>query len=371
MKGSTLLVVPDARRRAGLQRTLGRWFREQRRDLPWRRSRDPYAIWISEAMLQQTRVETVLGYYARFLERFPTVAALAEASEDQVLALWSGLGYYSRARSLHRAARGIVAQHGGELPRTREEWLALPGVGAYTAGAVLSIAFGQPEAAVDGNVQRVFARLFALEDAQGSPVLARDCWTLARALVPAPGGECTPGDWNQALMELGARVCTPRSPACASCPVRRSCVARAAGREHELPRPRARPAVLDVRLEILVARRDGEVLLVRRPAGGRMAGLWEFPTRECLENGGAPRLWPAEFDAGLALEPRERLGDVGHTITRHRIRAEVRSARRRRSSAAGSARWVQEDELGGLGLSGLARKVLRLARGKSSSSRSR
>src|SRR5262245_47343046 len=263
--------------RADLQRALGRWYRRERRDLPWRRTRDPYAIWISEAMLQQTRVEAVIPRYEAFLARLPDVAALAAAGEDAVLALWSGLGYYARARALRDAARAIVQRHAGVLPRTRSAWLDLPGVGPYTAGAVLSIAFSASEPLVDGNVQRVLARLFALEDRQGSRALSERCWALARELVPDGRDGLDPGDWNQALMELGARLCTPRAPRCADCPLRDRCQAFELGRVAELPRARARREPLDVRLEILVVRSREEFLFVRRPAAGRMAGLFEFP----------------------------------------------------------------------------------------------
>lgn len=310
-------------------------------------------------MLQQTRVETVIPYYRRFLERFPDVAALAAAEEGEVLALWSGLGYYSRARSLRAAARVAMERHGGTLPRELAAWRALPGVGPYTAGAVVSIAFSASEALVDGNVQRVFARLFALEDAQGSRALSERCWELARYLVPAPGAALDPGDWNQALMELGACLCTARAPACGGCPLRARCRAFALGRVEELPRPRPKRALLEVRLEILVARARGRLLVLQRPEGGRMAGLHEFPTRELVADGAAPRLWPAELPC--ALEPGASLGELAHAITRHRIRATVRAARPRRGRLPAEARWVGAADLARLALTGLTRKVLALA----------
>jgi A/G-specific adenine glycosylase len=350
--------------RAALQRELGAWFRAERRALPWRETRDPFAIWISEAMLQQTRVETVIPYYRRFLERFPDVRSLAAAEESAVLAAWSGLGYYSRARSLRHAAQAMVERHDGAPPRTRAEWLALPGVGPYTAGAVLSIAHSESEALVDGNVQRVFARLFALEEPQGSPGLVARCWELARELVPGRGESLDPGEWNQALMELGARVCV-RTPRCEACPLRARCAALARGRATELPRPRPRRAPLEVRLEILVARTRGRLLLVRRPPGGRMAGLHEFPTRERVAAGAAPRLWPLELPLALPLEPEAGapIGELVHTITHHRIRATVRAARLGSARAAlpEGAGWFGASELAELALSGLARKVLALA----------
>jgi A/G-specific adenine glycosylase len=346
--------------RSELQRALGRWFRRERRDLPWRRTRDPYAIWISEAMLQQTRVEAVIPRYEAFLARLPDVAALAAAGEDEVLALWSGLGYYARARALCDAARAIVQHHAGDLPRTRAAWLDLPGVGPYTAGAVLSIAFSASEPVVDGNVQRVLARLFALDERQGSSALSERCWALARALVPGAGDELDPGDWNQALMELGARVCIPRAPRCGDCPLRGRCRGFDLGRAAELPRARARRAPLDVRLEILVVSSRERLLCVRRPAAGRMAGLLEFPTRELAARGEDPRLWPAELPPGIARASREPLGELRHTITHHRVRARVLAGRLSGRRPPEGARWAEPDELAGLALTGLARKVLAL-----------
>ena len=328
--------------------------------MPWRRTRDPYAIWISEAMLQQTRVETVIPYYERFLARFPDVASLALARDEEVLALWSGLGYYSRARALAAAARAIVGQHGGRFPRTRAGWLALPGVGPYTAGAVLSIAFSEREPLVDGNVERVFARLFGLEAPQGSAALRERCWELARELVPEQGLD--PGDLNQALMELGARVCAPRAPACPSCPLRPRCAAHALGRVEELPRPRARPSVLEVELEILLPLRGERFLVEQRPSTCRMAGLLEFPTRELVGQRGTSLLWPREFR--LALARGQALGAVRHTITRHRITAEVALATVPPGlSLPEGAGWSEPGALGELALTGLARKAWRLWQG--------
>lgn len=340
-----------------LRTRLCAWFERERRDLPWRRTRDPYAIWISEAMLQQTRVETVVPYFARFLARFPDLASLAAAREEEVLAAWSGLGYYSRARALREAARAVIARHGGELPRSRAELLALPGIGPYTAGALLSIAFGASEALVDGNVQRVFARLFALEEPLGSAGLAERCWALAERLVPTPLDGQDPGQWNQALMELGARLCVARAPACASCPLRADCRAFAARRVDELPRPKARPAALRVELEVAVARRGECYLLARRPASGRMAGLLEFPTRELVPSGTPARLWPVRLPAGLT--PRGApLFELAHTITHHRLHVRVRAARIGRELAP-SVSLVPASELPSAALTGMTKKVLR------------
>ena len=331
------------------------WYRREQRPLPWRASRDPYAIWISEAMLQQTRVETARSYWRRFLERFPDVGSLAAAEEDEVLALWSGLGYYRRARSLLAAARTIVREHGGRFPTTRGELLALPGVGPYTAGAVLSIAFDQPEAVVDGNVGRVFCRWFGLEGDPSAGATLRELWARARALVPERGS----GEWNQALMELGARVCTPTAPACEGCPLAPACVARAQARVHELPRPKARKHTVAVELEVLLARRGGSVLLERRPEEGRMAGLWQPPTIEVRRDGPGQGLFPSVWPGGGILIAGRALGEVRHTITHHRIRARVRSGGLARGARVRPPlAWFPAARLRRAALTGMARKIL-------------
>lgn len=351
-----LPALPDPRWVRTARRALLDWYAEHGRDLPWRRTRDPYAIWISEAMLQQTRVEAVIGYWGRFLERFPDVERLAAAGEEELLAAWSGLGYYRRARALADAARVIVERHGGCFPRDREGALALPGVGPYTAGAVLSIAYDEPESVVDGNVARVFSRLFELDAPAESSALKRHLWALADLLVRGGGGaDARPGDWNQAVMELGATVCTPRNPTCDACPWRRRCRARAAGRVDELPRPAVQAAAIDVVLEIALALDGERVLLTKRPAKGRMAGMWELPTREV----GSRALWPEAFPEGAELELDDELGEVRHGITKHRIRARVRAA-----AWSGAGRpdaplaWRALDEARSSGVTGITRKVL-------------
>ena len=320
-------------------------------------------------MLQQTRVETVEPYWRRFLRRFPDVASLAAASEDEVLAHWSGLGYYRRARALREAARTLLERHGGAFPRTREELLALPGIGPYTAGAMLSIAFDLPEPLVDGNVERVLARCFAIDEPAASPRLQRAAWELARSLVPARGA----GDWNQALMELGALVCTPRDPDCGRCPVDSLCFARERGVSAALPRARRRTAVVEVDLLVLVVRRREAWLMERRPANGPMAGLWHLPTIQLpgerrversasRARGAAPRLYRAKLPSGL--RPRggssgrfARLGEVRHTFTHHRLRAEVAEGRLA-GKAAPPLAWIAHAEIERTPLTGMTRKIL-------------
>jgi len=349
----TLLQLKDERI-GTLRRTLVKWFSAHRRDLPWRRTRDAYAIWISEAMLQQTRVETVIPYFRRFLERFPTVGDLAASTEDEAVALWSGLGYYRRVRALREAAGLIVERHGGRFPDCREDLLALPGVGPYTAGAVLSIAFGQPEPLVDGNVARVFSRLFGLTDPIGSTALTRELWALSHALVPARD----PGAWNQAVMELGALICTPRAPSCARCPLADECVARVRRRTEELPVPARKRASVPVLLELALVQRGERVLLTRRPGGGRMPGMWELPTREVPgPDGGLTGLWPPVFPCVVRLE--DELSALSHAITHHRIRARVRRAELG-DRGEESVEWFEHDRLADLGVTGMTRKALHL-----------
>ena len=251
------------------------------RDLPWRRTRDAYSIWVSEVMLQQTRVETAAPYYERWIRRFPDVEALARADLEDVLKAWEGLGYYHRARSLHRAA-GMVRDRGGRLPTTAAELRLLPGIGAYTAGAIASIAFDRREAAVDGNVRRVLARLLDLADPTPGELRAQ-----AEALVPSD----RPGDFNQALMELGATVCTPRNPDCGACPIAELCRARTAGTQEERPARRPRKAVPTAEIGVAVSvRGSGDrwwAALVRRPMDGMLGGLWEFPA-DRIERGDNP-----------------------------------------------------------------------------------
>ncbi len=262
------------------ERLLARW-RRGHRDLPWRRTRDPYAILVSEVMLQQTRVETVVPYYERFLRLFPTARALARAPIPKVLAAWSGLGYYRRARMLREAARRIVAEPGGRFPVDPETIRSLPGVGPYTAAALLSIAFGKPFAVLDGNVERVLTRLLAL---RGDP--RRSTLEAAAAALVDPRA---PGDFNQALMELGALVCTPRRPACPTCPLRAHCRARALGIAERIPPPRSRPS-RRVEWTSAVVRRGDSILLVRRPDDGLLGGLWELPTAEAGGSSGRTML---------------------------------------------------------------------------------
>ncbi len=256
-----------------IRKNLLAWFRADARDLPWRRTCDPYAVWVSEIILQQTRVDQGLPYYERFLKTLPTVEALAGASEDTVLKLWEGLGYYTRARNLHKAARLITEEYGGQLPRKAELLQLLPGIGKYTAGAIASIAFDEPVPVVDGNVKRVLSRIFNIEACIDGTEGDRETWKQAALLVPRKH----PGDFNQSMMELGARICSPKNPRCAECPVAKECLAHLHGIEEQ--RPVRRPRKTPPHQEIVVAaiRRNGKYLIGKRGTEGMLAGLWEFP----------------------------------------------------------------------------------------------
>ena len=252
------------------------WFDRSKRDLPWRRTKDPYGIWVSEVMLQQTQVERVVRYWTKFLARFPTVKSLADAELHEVLGLWTGLGYYSRARNLHLASKELVGRFGGALPDSVDALLSLPGFGRYTAGAVGSIAFELETPLVDGNVARVLSRLLELDGVPGEKSREAALWAAAEVLVSGS----RPGDWNQSLMELGATVCVPQNPLCLVCPVRGACRALAAGRVDELPRPKKPTKRKRLEFAVAVARRGDEVLLARREEKGLFGGLWEMPAAE-------------------------------------------------------------------------------------------
>ena len=247
--------------------------RHGRHDLPWQQSRDPYAVWLSEIMLQQTQVTAVIPYYRRFLERFPSLPALAAAPLDDVLALWSGLGYYSRARNLHRAAQQVMQQHAGKFPATLEAIMDLPGIGRSTAAAILVFAFGKRAAILDGNVKRVLARVRGVTGYPGETAVAAQLWREAEALLPGTGLR----SYTQGLMDLGATVCVRRNPHCAECPVQRRCVARKTNRIDALPTPKPRKTLPQRRTMMLVLQRAGEILLEKRPASGIWGGMWCFP----------------------------------------------------------------------------------------------
>ena len=307
-----------------IRASLLRWFSREQRRLPWRETRDPYRIWISEVMLQQTRVGVVVQRYGEFLERFPDVHALARAQLDEVLAAWSGLGYYRRARALHEAAREIVRHRAGKLPRSSQEWQTLPGIGRYTAAAIASIAFGEAVAVLDGNVERVLRRLLGLPLNSASQI-----WDAAGQLL----SRSSPGDFNQAMMELGATICLPAQPRCAHCPIRSWCVTQGV-----LPRT-ASVARKKKSIAYGLAQRNGRVYLVRRPPKtSLMPDMWELPEIQ-------PNNHPVRFELRHAI-----------TVTDYRV-----SVVRVRAQEVNGGSWVRSDELRKLPLTGLARRILRLA----------
>jgi A/G-specific adenine glycosylase len=328
------------------------WYGRVARDLPWRRTRDPYAIWVSEVMLQQTQVATVIPYYERWLERFPTVAALASSDEDAVLHAWQGLGYYSRARALLAGARAVVERHDGRIPRQLADLRALPGVGPYTAGAIASIAHGQRVALVDGNVKRVLTRLFALRGDPARAPLEKQLWALAEQLVP----EGHASEFNQALMELGATVCTPKSPRCHECPVAKRCGALKLNLTETLPELAKRPPATRVRMAAGVVERSGKLLLVRvADDAARWAGMWQFPNAE-LSAGESPEAAArraVRSQAGLDVLPRELVTVVKHGVTRYRITLEAFRCTARGSAtpkAGTRIAWKRPHELAELAL---------------------
>ena len=365
----------------GFHAQLLGWFAEAKRDLDWRATRDPYRVWISEIMLQQTRVAAVVPYYRRFLERFPTVNDLAGARTDAVLRHWAGLGYYSRARNLHRAAKEIVARHGGEFPRRMEDALALPGIGRYTAAAVLSIAYGAPHAVLDGNVARVLARLGAIRGDLRRPRRWRSLSAAADALLPAPPGGVSSagppaiaGDWNQAMMELGATVCTPRAPRCDACPVSRWCRAHALGIALRLPSPRHKPKPVRLALSAAVLLDPrGRTLLVRQKSGhsALFSNLWHFPAVQSpapQSEGPAPEKLAAYLQKEFGIvAPLEPLPPARHTVTFRRILlapylVRVPKLPRTNSRTPGAVRTPRLADLGRLPISSATKKIAASAR---------
>jgi len=350
-----------------LRRRLLAWFDRSARELPWRETRDLYAIWVSEVMLQQTQVATVVPYYERFLARFPNAAALAQADEQEVLRYWEGLGYYRRARQLHAAARRICELHGGRFPQTFAEVRALPGIGRYTAGAILSIGLDQRLPILEANSIRVLARLTSYA---GDPLAAdgqRHLWSVAEEILPQR--RC--GAFNQALMELGSEVCRPRAPACEQCPVAGLCQARLTGQVAQIPAA-ARPTRYQETTEVAVVVRHGPAVLLRHcQAGERWAGLWDFPRFTADEP-----LAGAELEtqirrhiqslAQLEIEVKQRLAILKHGVTRFRItlhcyEAELAAGSRRRRPPAGSpVRWVGAGDLAEYPLCVTGRKITRL-----------
>jgi A/G-specific adenine glycosylase len=295
---------------------LVEWYAQAGRSLPWRKTRSPYAIWVSEIMLQQTRVDTVIPYYERWMERFPDVRSLAEASVDEVLRLWEGLGYYQRAHHLHQAA-SLLQEQEGDFPDQIEELRALPGIGAYTANAIAAIAFNQPVIALDGNLRRVLARLLCYEEDPRTPKADQKFsgWALHR-MPPAKAAE-----FNQALMDLGSLICLPRNPNCKMCPIQPYCEGYKAGRQDELPIKKTKKKIPHHILAAGVVRRKGEVLLARRPKDGLLGGLWEFPNGRCLQSESVDACLQRSLGEGMGIELQiqEPVGTFSHAYSHFKV----------------------------------------------------
>lgn len=319
------------------------WYRRAGRDLPWRRSRDPYRIWLSEVMLQQTQVERVRDYFQRFIERFPTVEDLAAAPESDVLRAWEGLGYYRRARQLHAAASQVVSQHRGVFPQTADELQQLPGIGRYTAAAIASIAFNQPEPIIEANSRRVLARLAGYDQPLVRPRDEEPLWQLAAAVLP----QRSAGRFNQALMDFGAIICTAAQPRCSACPLTSVCVAKQQQRVVEIPNLPAPRTIRRLRETAFVLRHRNRLLVVQRQPGEWWEGLWDFPR---------------QLPAGIEIAGRrQRVGEVSYTVTHHQVNCRVAlSEVSSRPRPTRQQRWVRLDDLGTLAMTAPGRRIVRL-----------
>jgi len=373
-------------RLSAFRRRLLHWYDEHARDLPWRRSRDPYRVWISEIMLQQTTVAAVVPYFERFLERFPTVAELAAADERDVLRHWEGLGYYSRARNIHKAARALVAERDGRFPESVDGLLQLPGIGRYTAGAIASFAFDQPAPIVEANTLRLYCRLLGYDGDPRSSRGQKLLWEFAGRLVQigvrsdrlqpvaGVGSRCSfdrlkpvttnhAGRLNHALMDLGATVCRVAEPDCPSCPVQQHCAAFRDGTVAGIPAPAKKPEITELTEAAVVVRKNGRILLRQCRPGERWAGLWDFPRFGIAANR------DAQVEAEVLAQLRERVGiavvlqsqldDIRHSVTRYRIRLLCFTAKfaSGRIAAKSGARWVPSSTLDGYPLSVTGRKI--------------
>lgn len=365
MSKETANSLPDAAWRTRFRRDLLKWYTAHARDLPWRRTRDPYHIWISEIMLQQTTVAAVVPYFERFLEKFPNIASLAAAPEREVLKLWEGLGYYSRARNIHRAARA-VSESGGRFPETVEELQRLPGIGRYTAGAIASFAFDTRAPVVEANTLRLYSRLLGYRDDPRAGEGQKLLWQFAETVLP----KNQPGRMNQAMMELGSVLCTPREPQCGECPVQSSCRAFTEGAQDSIPRPKPRPTVTNVSEANIVVWKNNQVLIRQHARDERWAGLWDFPRYPVglsASDQVTPKIVTAVLSAllqqtGVCAAVDSVLCELKHSVTRYRIRLLCFSANRTggRLARGQKLRWVRPRDLIDIPLSVTARKITRL-----------
>ncbi len=352
-----------------LRRDLLIWFKENARGLPWRRDPSPYHTWVSETMLQQTQVTTVVPYYNTFISRFQSIDVLADAALDDVLKTWEGLGYYRRARNLHKAARIVVAEHGGELPYDEKALLALPGIGRYTAGAIRSIAFNLPAPILDGNVKRVITRLDDIEDNIDDGSVQRGLWKRAAVLIDLE----QPGAFNEALMELGATICLPQKPLCLLCPVQRQCLAQDRGTQYERPvrNQRRKTPHYDVVAGIIWHATDsGRFMIAQRPAEGMLGGLWEFPggKQEPNESTGDALVRELQEELAIKVEIGEHLIDIDHAYTHFRITLHAYHVRhiggKPQSLGVDDWRWVTLADADGFAFARTDRRILEALEGK-------
>jgi A/G-specific adenine glycosylase len=350
---------------------LVNWFAHHARDLPWRHTRDPYAIWVSEIMLQQTQVKTVIPYYERWMRALPNVRSLARASSQRLHKLWEGLGYYTRVRNMQKAAQLICKEHEARFPERFEDVLALPGIGRYTAGAICSIAFNQPTPILDGNVIRVLTRVFGITADPTETKTNAQLWQLAGCLVSESARNNRTSDFglrtspcppcsalNQSLMELGATICTPRNPICTACPIRRSCVARRDDIIEQLPAGKSRPKTTVRHMQAFIVRNRNRYLAVQRPQNGINGGLWEFPCLELKPRTTATRE-PASQVAGVSIRNPRLLGTIHHSITRYRFIVDVYDATLIQPDEVSydCGRWLTRAELGRLPFSAAHRRI--------------
>ncbi|HSV98943.1 MAG TPA: A/G-specific adenine glycosylase [Sedimentisphaerales bacterium] len=354
----------DRKRSIRIQQALQTWYSATARDLPWRRTTDPYAIWLSEIMLQQTRVPTAIPYYERFLRRFPTVSRLARARLDTVLKMWEGLGYYSRARNLHKAAKEIVSRFQGRLPRTKDDLLTLPGVGRYTAGAISSIAFNERAPLVDGNIERVLCRVFRIHGSPKDAAIKGRIWSLAEELLP----ENEAGLFNQALMELGSEICSPRRPHCDKCPLAKSCEARIHKEQESLPTRSAKKPVPRHTIVVGVIYRAGRILIDKRKPEGLLGGLWEFPggkvhPRESLQ-AALRREIREELD--IEIEVGKEIATVEHTYSHFHVEIHAFECAHAqgdpRPLACAALKWVRPRDLSRYAFPAANKKIIEILR---------
>ena len=342
----------DLRVGRNIQKSLLEWYKKNGRDLPWRKTRDPYAIWVSEIMLQQTQVSTVIPYYQKFLKSFPTVRHLAKADLPKVLKVWEGLGYYSRARNLHRASQIVSNHFHGEIPDQLKDLLILPGIGRYTAGAILSIAFNKPAPILDGNVKRVLSRLFAIADPPARGQTEALLWHFSESLIPKGHA----GSFNQGLMDLGAMTCAPKEPQCSKCPLRDLCKGSASGEPERYPSKRLRKAIPHRESVSAVIKKDGKVLLCQRPPKGLLGGLWEFPNWKSEGGKNRLRLRNRIRDGwGVGVDVKEPIGTFHQTFSHFKLTLQVFHCRH--LNGKGKGRWVPVKNLPLLPMSRLHRRI--------------